>query len=51
MKKRSIALALLTAMTLAACGNNGNGLSDPVKKDVDIPFQSSASSSLTSLAP
>lgn len=44
MKKRSIALALLTAMTLAACGNNGNGLSDPVKKDVDIPFQSSASS-------
>lgn len=44
MKKRTTALALLTAMTLAACGNNGGALRDPVQTDVDIPEKSSASS-------
>ena len=44
MKKKTIALTLLTAITLAACGNNGSELTDPVKEEVNIPFKSSASS-------
>ena len=45
MKKRTIALALLTAMTLAACGNNGTAAPEPgVNKQVDIPYKGSGNS-------